>query len=123
DGVLGLDDVQDGQVVGKLPQAGGQAAGPASLVGRPLSEVERYCTEQALALTNGNREEAAKMLGIGERTLYRNIKEWDQQKRIREALDAAHGDETAAARQLGMDAKELHRKAKKLGLAEAGSAG
>ena len=118
DGVLGLDDVQDGQVLGKLPPAVGQAAGPSSLVGRPLSEVERYYTEQALALTNGNREEAARMLGIGERTLYRNIKEWEQQKRIREALEAAHGDETAAARQLGMDAKELHRKAKKLGLAD-----
>ena len=123
DGVLGLDDVQDGQVVGKLPPAAGQSAGSSSLVGRPLSEVERYYTEQALALTNGNREEAAKMLGIGERTLYRNIKEWEQQKRIREALEAAHGDETAAAQQLGMDAKEVHRKAKKLGLAEEGAAG
>jgi len=27
-------------------------------------------------LTAGNREEAAKMLGIGERTLYRKIKEF-----------------------------------------------
>jgi two-component system response regulator HydG len=115
DGVLGLDDVQDGQVVGKQPAAG-TAAGPAGLVGRPLSEVERYYTEQALALTSGNREEAAKMLGIGERTLYRNIKEWDQQQRIRQALEAAHGDAAAAARELGMGAKELQRKAKKLGL-------
>ena len=65
--------------VAKAPLASGQAAGPSSLVGRPLSEVERYYTEQALALTDGNREEAAKMLGIGERTLYRNIKEWEQQ--------------------------------------------
>ena len=87
-------------------------------MGRPLSEVERYYTEQALALTNGNREEAAKMLGIGERTLYRNIKEWEQQKKIREALEGAHGDAEAAARELGMDAKEVQRKAKKLGLAE-----
>ncbi len=118
DGVLGLDDVQDGEILGKMPLPPGQSAGPSSLVGRPLSEVERYYTEQALALTNSNREEAAKMLGIGERTLYRNIKEWEQQKRIREALEAAHGDETAAARQLGMDAKEVHRKAKKLGLAD-----
>jgi two-component system response regulator HydG len=29
-----------------------------------------------LRLTAGNREEAAKMLGIGERTLYRKIKEY-----------------------------------------------
>jgi two-component system response regulator HydG len=119
DGVLGLDDVQDGQVVGKMPLPSGQATGPASLVGHPLSEVERYYTEQALALTDGNREEAARILGIGERTLYRNIKEWEQQNKIRQALEQAHGDETAAARELGMDAKELRRKAKKLGLAEA----
>jgi two-component system, NtrC family, response regulator HydG len=46
------------------------------LIGRPLAEVERYYSERALELTAGNREEAAKMLGIGERTLYRNIKEW-----------------------------------------------
>ena len=118
DGVLGLDDVQDGQVLARASASSAPAVGASGLVGRPLSEVERYYTEQALALTNGNREEAAKMLGIGERTLYRNIKEWEQQKKIREALEGAHGDAEAAARELGMDAKEVQRKAKKLGLAE-----
>jgi len=122
DGVLGLDDVQDGQVLPKAP-ASSPPVGASGLVGRPLSEVERYYTEQALALTNGNREEAAKMLGIGERTLYRNIKEWEQQKKIREALEGAHGDAETAARELGMDAREVQRKAKKLGLAEGDSAG
>ncbi len=87
DGVLGLDDVQDGQVLSKASATSAPAVGASGLVGRPLSEVERYYTEQALALTDGNREEAAKMLGIGERTLYRNIKEWEQQKKIREALE------------------------------------
>ena len=87
DGVLGLDDVQDGQVLSRAPASSAPAVGASGLVGRPLSEVERYYTEQALALTDGNREEAAKMLGIGERTLYRNIKEWEQQKKIREALE------------------------------------
>ena len=46
------------------------------LIGRPLEEVERFYIEKALELTQGNREEAATMLGIGERTLYRKIKEW-----------------------------------------------
>jgi two-component system response regulator HydG len=32
--------------------------------------------EKALELSGGNREEAARMLGIGERTLYRKIQEW-----------------------------------------------
>ena len=31
---------------------------------------------ETLRLTAGNREEAAKLLGIGERTLYRKIKEY-----------------------------------------------
>ena len=31
---------------------------------------------KALALCEGNREKAAKMLGIGERTLYRKIKQY-----------------------------------------------
>jgi two-component system response regulator HydG len=30
-----------------------------------------------LKLTNGNREEAARLLDIGERTLYRKIKEYE----------------------------------------------
>ena len=47
-----------------------------ALVGQPLENVERYYIEQALELTEGNREEAARMLGIGERTLYRKIKLW-----------------------------------------------
>jgi two-component system response regulator HydG len=46
------------------------------MVGRPLADVERYYTERALDLTNNNREEAAKLLGIGERTLYRKLQEW-----------------------------------------------
>jgi DNA-binding NtrC family response regulator len=49
---------------------------PASLVGQPLAEVERYYIEQALKITKNNREEAAKMLDIGERTLYRKIQRW-----------------------------------------------
>ena len=50
--------------------------GPDRLVGRPLAEVERYYTERALALAGGKRDEAARMLGIGERTLYRNLQKW-----------------------------------------------
>ncbi len=85
DGVLGLDDVpEDSPVVARTPaNAAASAAGSFHLVGRPLAEVERYCIEEALKLTNGNREEAAKMLGIGERTLYRKIQEWKQQDRAR----------------------------------------
>ena len=49
----------------------------ASLAGKPLSEIERNAIGSTLKMVDGNREKASKMLGIGERTLYRKIKEYD----------------------------------------------
>ena len=86
------------------------------MVGRPLPEVERYYVEQALQLTRGNREEAARMLAIGERTLYRMIQDWKLQDRIRQALSEAHGDTAAAAKLLNLSEQVLQRKIKKLGI-------
>ena len=43
---------------------------------KSLEEVEKLCILETLHFTGGNREEAAQMLGIGERTLYRKIKEY-----------------------------------------------
>jgi two-component system response regulator HydG len=51
--------------------------GIAALVGRPLEEVEKIFIAETLKLTGGNREQAAELLGIGERTLYRKIKEFN----------------------------------------------
>jgi two-component system response regulator HydG len=115
DGVLNLDDVQDSAVLRKASSSDGRASGPAHLVGRSLTEVERYYIEQALALTEGNREEAAKMLGIGERTLYRVIQDWKLQDKIRHTLDAANHDIAAAAKALNMKEAALERKIKKWG--------
>jgi two-component system response regulator HydG len=42
-----------------------------------LDELEKKAIEETLAKTKGNREKTAKILGIGERTLYRKIKEYD----------------------------------------------
>jgi len=92
------------------------AAGPSNLVGRPLMEVERYYIEQALKLTDGNREEAARMLGIGERTLYRVIQDWKLQDKIRQALGEAGGSVEEAARRLGLREQALQRKVKKWGM-------
>jgi two-component system response regulator HydG len=117
DGVLGVDDVpEDSEVMGKA-HAAPAAAGPGapSLVGRPLAEVERYLIEEALKLTGGNREEASRMLGIGERTLYRKIQDWKQQDRIRTTLDEHGGDVGAAAKALQMDEAELAKEIKKSG--------
>ncbi len=44
--------------------------------GMTMAEVERAAIEAALRETKGNRRKAAEVLGIGERTLYRKIKEY-----------------------------------------------
>ncbi|MBL8857392.1 MAG: sigma-54-dependent Fis family transcriptional regulator [Planctomycetes bacterium] len=46
------------------------------LAGRSLAEVERALIAANLELSGGNREKAAKILGMGERTLYRKLKEY-----------------------------------------------
>ena len=43
------------------------------LGGITMEEAERELIKITLATVGGNREEAAKMLGIGERTLYRKL--------------------------------------------------
>jgi len=52
---------------------------PDTVVYRPgmsMAEVERAAIEVALRNTQGNRRKAAEVLGIGERTLYRKLKEY-----------------------------------------------
>ena len=44
--------------------------------GTKMADVERMVIEAALKETRGNRRRAAEMLGIGERTLYRKIREF-----------------------------------------------
>jgi two-component system response regulator HydG len=46
------------------------------LAGVGLDRLEKEAIRQTLAMTNGNREQTAKLLGIGERTLYRKLKEY-----------------------------------------------
>jgi len=115
DGVLNLDDLQEGDSLERRPQGAGEV-GPANLVGRPLDEVERYYVEQTLEQTGGNRVEAAQLLGIGERTLYRIIQDWKLQDKIRAALAEAGGKAEDAARLLGVKEQVLQRKIKKWGL-------
>jgi DNA-binding NtrC family response regulator len=44
--------------------------------GTPIKEVERELIEKTLHEVSGNRKRAARLLGIGERTLYRRMKEF-----------------------------------------------
>ena len=48
-----------------------------NIAGINLNELEKTAIVRTLEMTDGNRETAAKMLGIGERTLYRKIKEYN----------------------------------------------
>jgi two-component system response regulator HydG len=121
DGVLGLDDMEEWDSLRRMQGTDNHAADLGDLVGRPLTEIERYYIEQTLELTKGNREEAARLLAIGERTLYRVIQEWKLQDRIKEALAEANGDVAVAARRLNMKEPVLQRKIKKWGLQMKGS--
>jgi len=121
DRVIGLDDVQESDVLARTRTAEAPATGVPNLIGKPLTEVERYYIEQALALTEGNREEAAKMLGIGERTLYRVMQDWKLQDRIRKGLNDANGNLAEAARLLNMKEPALERKIKKWGIQDSSS--
>ncbi len=44
--------------------------------GMTMAEIERAAIEAALRETRGNRRKAAELLGIGERTLYRKLREY-----------------------------------------------
>ncbi|MDP9176583.1 MAG: sigma-54 dependent transcriptional regulator [Gemmatimonadota bacterium] len=58
----------------------GQPVGPRIVTiapGMTMAEIERAAIQAALAETNGNRRKAAAMLGIGERTMYRKLRDYN----------------------------------------------
>ena len=64
---------------GDIRPAGGDVplGGLSNLVGISLEQAEKELIRNTLSSVNGNREQAARILRIGERTLYRKIKEYD----------------------------------------------
>ena len=52
------------------------STGIGSLAGVGLDRLEKEAIRQTLAMTGGNREQTANLLGIGERTLYRKLREY-----------------------------------------------
>ena len=72
--VLTVDDVPES--VKRAENGAEHRAGGMDLAGRSLEEIERAAILENLELMGGNREKTAKVLGIGERTLYRKIKEY-----------------------------------------------
>ncbi|MAG93993.1 MAG: sigma-54-dependent Fis family transcriptional regulator [Planctomycetaceae bacterium] len=79
DGILDVDDLPEDIAPLAADSDDFQfdgTGGPDALIGKPLSDIEKYYIQRTLELTDGKREEAASMLGIGERTLYRKIKDY-----------------------------------------------
>ncbi len=74
-GTIEVTDVPD-----EIRQAEGDEAAShpvrGSLAGIGIEQLEREAIRQTLSLTQGNREKTAQLLGMGERTLYRKLKEY-----------------------------------------------
>jgi DNA-binding NtrC family response regulator len=72
-------EVGPGSTLGPVTPVEAEPAPEGDVVYRPgmtMAEVERATIEAAIRETKGNRRKAAEVLGIGERTLYRKIKEY-----------------------------------------------
>jgi two-component system, NtrC family, response regulator HydG len=76
DGVLDVDDLTEDLQTASSPGRSNGHHGVDSLIGKSLEAIERHYIIETLKLTEGNREETARLLGIGERTLYRKLKEY-----------------------------------------------
>ncbi|TWU16104.1 sigma-54-dependent transcriptional regulator [Allorhodopirellula heiligendammensis] len=84
DGSLDDDDLPpeltDDEVAGDDDSQASAAlsTGPSALIGQPLATIERWAIEETLKLAGDNREQAAKMLKIGPRTLYRRLDDYSK---------------------------------------------
>ena len=76
DGLLDTDDLPEELAGPAEPAAEPTDCSLVGLVGRTLEEIEKMFIIETLRVSGGNRELAASKLGIGERTLYRKIKEF-----------------------------------------------
>jgi two-component system response regulator HydG len=77
DGILDVDDLPPEMAEPFESTASASPVATANslseLVGQPMEAYERFAIEETLKLTNGNRDEAARILDIGARTLYRKL--------------------------------------------------
>jgi two-component system response regulator HydG len=75
DGMIDIEDLPDDLTGAITPMADDVVRD--GLIGKTMLDIEKHFIAETLRAAGGNREEAAKTLGIGERTLYRKIKEFD----------------------------------------------
>jgi two-component system response regulator HydG len=74
--ITSTGDVEPEQTPESDGPAGPVGGYSGSLAGTTLEQIEKRAIRETLRLTGGNRERAAELLGIGERTLYRKLKEY-----------------------------------------------
>lgn len=86
--IVGRDEFEDEEehpAIGRTANGAIVSASPETenslkpFVGLTLEALERLFIQETLRSTGGNREETAKILGVGERTLYRRIKQFSQE--------------------------------------------
>jgi len=90
DGILDLDDLPpellEGEVgteVTSSPLDSGaisSASIGSSLLGKTMHDIEKWAILETLQMTGGNREEAARILQIGARTLYRKLDKYREEE-------------------------------------------
>lgn len=73
DGLLDVDDLPPELAAAEKTSGASGDAASSSLVGLSLDDIEKWAIQQTLKLASGNREETARILGIGARTLYRKL--------------------------------------------------
>lgn len=95
-----------GHEIGEMSSAAGLVRGieprddtiPPSVItlgaGMTMAEIERVAIQSALRESAGNRRKAAEQLGIGERTLYRKLREYDAEGESNGDEDVAEDDPT-----------------------------
>ena len=71
----------------EVPDAIAPAGGNGALPGLTMAAIEQQAIVAALRDTGGNRRKAAELLGIGERTLYRQIREYEAKGERGRTLD------------------------------------
>ncbi len=77
--IAGGDTLEPRHLPAEISGVSPGEAGPYGSItasGMSLDQLEKQAIRETLRATAGNREQAAKMLGIGERTLYRKLKEY-----------------------------------------------
>ncbi len=72
DGLLDVDDLPP-ELMDVEESPAVSTDGPLGLIGQSMDSIEKWAVEQTLKLTSGNREETARILEIGARTLYRKL--------------------------------------------------